>query len=120
MIRFVHWVIVAMPLIASPAFAHAFLERAEPPVGSEVASPPHRITLKFTEGIEPFFSTIEVRDAQGALVATGKPHTAPGDNRELDLDLPDLHSGRYTVTWHVTSVDTHKTEGSFQFTVGHS
>ena len=119
MIRSVHWLTLAMLLVASPAFAHAFLERAEPPVGSEVASPPHRLTLKFTEGVEPRFSTVEVRDAQGTSLATGKPHTVAGDNRELELDLPDLHSGRYTVTWHVTSVDTHKTEGSFQFSVVH-
>ena len=48
-----------------------------------------------------------------------KPHIAPGDDRKLLVDLPDLHAGHYTVTWHVTSVDTHKTEGSFQFSVVH-
>ena len=52
-------------------------------------------------------------------MAVGKPHTAPGDDRRLLVDVPDLHAGHYKVTWHVTSVDTHKTEGSFQFSVIH-
>jgi methionine-rich copper-binding protein CopC len=108
---------MAMLLLASPAFAHALLERASPPVGSEVAAPPQQITLTFSEGVEPLFSTIEVRDPQGAPVVTGKPRTDPENNRKLMIELPVLRSGTYTVIWHVTSVDTHKTEGRFQFTV---
>jgi methionine-rich copper-binding protein CopC len=37
----------------------------------------------------------------------------------LSVQLPKLVPGTYTVSWHVTSVDTHKTEGNFQFTVTH-
>jgi methionine-rich copper-binding protein CopC len=108
---------LAMLSVASPAFAHAMLERASPLVGSEVAAAPHEITLTFTEGVEPLFSTIELRDAHGTAVATGKPRTEQGNNRRLIVELPALGSGSYTVTWHATSVDTHKTEGSYQFTV---
>jgi hypothetical protein len=105
--------------ITSPAFAHAMLERASPPVGSEAASPPHAIVLTFTEGVEPLFSSIEVRNAAGAVVIAGKPHAEAGNARKLVLDLPALQHGKYTVIWHVTSEDTHKTEGSFQFSVAH-
>ena len=108
---------VAMVLLASPAFAHAFLERASPPVGSEVSAPPHQIVLTFTEGVEPLFSSIDVLDAQGVSVATAKPRGDAGDNRKLAVDVPTLRSRTYTVIWHVTSVDTHKTEGRFQFTI---
>ena len=48
----------------------------------------------------------------------GKPHVAPGNDRRLVIDLPKLSAGTYTVIWHVTSVDTHKTEDSFTFHVG--
>ena len=108
---------LAMLSATPPAFAHAMLERASPLVGSEVATAPHEITLTFTEGVEPLFSTIELRDAHGAVVATGKARTEQGNNRRLIVELPALGSGSYTVTWHATSVDTHKTEGSYQFTV---
>jgi copper resistance protein C len=110
---------VATLALASPAFAHAFLERASPPVGSEVGTSPPEVYITFTEGVEPLFSTIEVRGAGGAAIAAGKPHSAPGNDRRLVVDLPKLPAGTYTVIWHATSVDTHKTEGSYQFTVTH-
>ncbi len=108
---------LAMLLSASPAFAHAFLERASPPVGSELAASPPELYITFTEGVEPLFSAIEVQDANGAAVTTGKPHLAPDNDRRLVVELPKLPPGTYKVIWHVTSVDTHKTEGNYQFTI---
>lgn len=102
--------------MASQAHAHALLQRAAPPAGSRIATPPHQIVLMFTEAVEPSFSTIELRDPHGAALAIGALRTANG-GRELIADLPQLGSGRYSVIWHATSVDTHKTEGSYQFTI---
>ncbi len=115
--RIVSLSLLAMLLAASPAWAHAFLERASPPVGSELPTPPSQLVLTFTEGVEPLFSTIELRNAQGTAVPLVKPTTAANDKRQLVVQLPPLADGSYTVIWHVTSVDTHKTEGSFHFTV---
>jgi copper resistance protein C len=106
-------------LIPASSFAHAFLERANPPVGSETAASPSELAITFTEGVEPLFSTIEVHDANDAVLSTGKPHTAPNNDRRLTVELPKLPPGTYTVIWHVTSVDTHKTEGSYRFTISH-
>jgi methionine-rich copper-binding protein CopC len=36
----------------------------------------------------------------------------------MRLGVGTLPPGNYTVSWHVTSVDTHKTQESFSFTVG--
>jgi len=33
------------------------------------------------------------------------------------LNLPPLTPGHYKVSWHVVSVDTHRTEGSFSFDI---
>lgn len=119
MMRALGLVVLAMPCLASPAMAHAFLERAEPPVGSEVGSAPHELVLTFTEGVEPLFTTVRLQDEAGGAVSTSKPRTEPGNDRKLVVQLPNLHAGTYTVTWHATSVDTHKTEGQFKFTVVH-
>ncbi|MFI4979865.1 MAG: copper resistance protein CopC [Nevskiales bacterium] len=119
LMRPAHLLAMAMLSIASPAFAHAFLERASPLVGSEVVVSPPELSITFTEGVEPLFSTIELRDANGAAISTGKPRVAPDNNRRLTIGLPKLPPGTYTVIWHATSVDTHKTEGSYQFTVSH-
>jgi copper resistance protein C len=122
MVEFMRWpnlVGLALVVLASPAFAHAFLERAYPPVGSEIATSPPELAITFTEGVEPLFSAIELHGPNGAAVSAGTPHVAPGNNRILSVQLPKLPPGTYTVSWHVTSVDTHKTEGNFQFTVTH-
>ncbi len=51
---------------------------------------------------------------------TGDSHLWRGrdDQRTLPVALPNLLRGRYTVTWHGTSLDTHKTQGRFDFTAG--
>ncbi len=107
----------AMLCLASPAFAHAFLQHASPPVGSELPVAPSAVTITYTEGVEPDFSTIEVRNAQGTRVDQADPHLLNGEQTKLSVSLPRLPPGQYTVIWHVTSVDTHKTEGRFTFSV---
>jgi hypothetical protein len=103
-------------LIGQAAFAHAFLDRASPAVGSEVTGSPPALNLTYTEPVEPVFSTVKVTDASGARVDEGKP--APlDDGHVLSVKLKPLPPGVYAVEWHVTSVDTHKTEGHFTFTV---
>ena len=103
-------------LIGPAAFAHAFLDRASPAVGSEVAGSPPALNLTYTEPVEPLFSTVQVTNASGARVDQGKP-TPEDDGRILSVKLKTLPPGLYKVEWHVTSVDTHKTEGHFTFTV---
>jgi methionine-rich copper-binding protein CopC len=117
MMRLAILLVLAMWTMASPASAHALLERALPPVGSEITGPPRQIVLTFTEGVEPLFSTIELHGAGGSVVPTSKPQSPSGNNRQLAVDLPTLPGGEYTVIWHAASVDTHKTEGSYRFTI---
>jgi methionine-rich copper-binding protein CopC len=109
--------LVALLIPASPASAHAFLQRASPPVGSELPVSPAAVTITYTEGVEPDFSTIEVDDSHGTRVDKADPHLLDGDQTKLSVSLPKLPPGTYTVSWHVTSVDTHKTEGRFTFSV---
>ena len=105
-----------LSLLAVHASAHAFLKTANPAVGSTVSPPPAQVVINFTEGVEPAFSTITVQNAQGAQVATGKPHLAGGDTH-LTIAVKPLPPGTYTVVWRATATDTHKTQGSFKFTV---
>jgi len=103
---------------APGAFAHAFLDRAQPAVGSTVRQPPAEVRIWFTEAVEPAFSTIAVLDAQGQHVEKGKATLDPGNRTLLEVSVPALPPGRYKVVWRVISVDTHRTEGSFTFSVG--
>lgn len=97
------------------AHAHAMLASASPPVGGSVGAAPHQVTLSFTQGLEPAFSSVQVTDSKGARVDAGKAQVS---GSTMTVGLKALSPGTYRVHWHVLSVDTHKTEGSFSFRVG--
>jgi hypothetical protein len=101
---------------ASPAFAHAFLVKADPSVGSTVASAPSQLLLTYTEGLEVPFCSVVVKSATGA-VENGKPQAVSGHRNKMSVPLHITAPGTYTVTWHAVAVDTHHTQGSFKFTV---
>jgi methionine-rich copper-binding protein CopC len=94
--------------------AHAMLDHASPPVGGTVGSSPGQVTLYFTQQLEPKFSGAEVRNASGARVDRGKSISG----NVMRIGVGALPVGAYTVTWHALSVDTHTTQGSFNFRVG--
>jgi methionine-rich copper-binding protein CopC len=102
------------PAIAS---AHAFLDHAEPKVGSTDNVAPKQLTLHFTQAVEPSFSSVKVTDADGKQVDKGDTTVDSNDGTRVTLSLQDLPPGTYKVEWKVTSVDTHKTHGSFNFSV---
>jgi hypothetical protein len=104
--------VAALPLCAG---AHAFLDHSEPRVGTSVDASPPAVTLFFTEPIEPAFSRVDVETEDGKKVET-EPARHPAPDR-LELPLPALAPGEYTVRWAVVSVDTHPTAGKFTFTV---
>jgi hypothetical protein len=103
------------PLAVTAARAHAFLDHASPLVGSTVRTAPHEVALSYTQNLEAAFSSVEVTDASGARVDQGKPQVSGSTMR---VGLKSIGPGTYKVRWHVLSVDTHTTEGSFTFHVG--
>ena len=103
---------------AAPVGAHAFLERADPRVGSTVHGSPDAVRLWFTERLEPAYSRFEVVDDKGRPVSIGQTQVDPADPRSLRALVPALPPGRYRVRWRVLSVDSHVTEGDFTFRVG--
>jgi methionine-rich copper-binding protein CopC len=103
------------PLATTAARAHAFLDHASPLVCSTVRTAPHEVALSYTQDLEAAFSTVEVTDASGARVDQGKPQISGSTMR---VGLKSIGPGSYKVRWHVLSVDTHTTEGSFTFHVG--
>lgn len=108
---------LAFALAASEAFAHAQLERATPPVGGTVTAP-KEIRLEFSEGVEPKFTGVTLTSSGGVSVPVGRARTEVGNAAVLIVPIDrSLSPGVYTVRWHAVSVDTHHTQGDFQFTV---
>jgi copper resistance protein C len=102
---------------APSAWAHAFLDHASPAVGSSVPASPPVVTLWFTQDLEAAFSGVTVTDEAGQRVDLGKAQIPQGSSDELQIGLKPLTPGTYLVTWHVVSVDTHPTEGTFTFEI---
>jgi len=111
---------VGLGLIATgpAAQAHALLDHASPPAGSAVATAPPVLSLSFTQELEPAFTSVMVTNEAGQRVDLGNAQVPPGAPAELRVGLRPLPPGTYTVSWRVVSVDTHPTEGRFQFTIG--
>ena len=106
--------LVPLLLSGAAAQAHAFLDRANPRVGSTVRSAPRQVTLWFSQKLEPSFSSAQITDGSGARVDQG----ARISGMQIHVPVKSLPPGTYRVRWRVLSVDTHTTEGSFSFRVG--
>jgi methionine-rich copper-binding protein CopC len=106
--------VVVLLLLCGVAGAHAFLEQAEPRVGSSTSTPPREVALRFTQDLEPAFSGASITDAAGRRVDMGD---AVIRGNEMHVALRQIGAGVYRVTWRVLSVDTHVTEGAFSFRV---
>ena len=109
----------ALAIGAAPAVrAHAFLDHASPAVGSSVPTAPAVVILWFTQDLEPAFSNVTVTNEAGQRVDLGNAQFPQDSPAELQIGLQPLAPGTYLVSWHVVSVDTHPTEGTFTFDVG--
>jgi methionine-rich copper-binding protein CopC len=105
---------------ASLAQAHSYPDHSSPLAESVLARSPAKVSIWFTEALEPKYSAIDVTDADGNPVKSGRSTLDPKNPTLLEVRLKPLMPGRYTVKWHVTAVDTHATQGEFSFTVAKS
>ena len=96
------------------ASAHATLDQASPPAGSTLHSAPQEVLLTFTERLEAAFSMIEVTDAGGTRVDSGKSEV---NGSTMRVGLKVLPDGQYRVHWRAISTDTHRVEGNFTFNI---
>ena len=63
--------IILLLSVLTPASAHGFLVRAVPEDGAVLDRAPARVQYWFSESLEPAFSKLTVRDANGEIVASG-------------------------------------------------
>ena len=102
-------------LLPAAAGAHAVLERATPTYGERLREAPARVVLRFSQAVEALPTSIEVRDASGAVVS--RPAVAGPDGRTIASPLRRLPRGAYTVRWHAPASDGHVISGVYTFGV---
>jgi copper resistance protein C len=118
--RIVLPLLVGVVLLAGgprPGWGHAFPERAEPRVGSAVQGSPPAVRIWFDGELEPAFCQVSVTDGSGRRIDRGDARVDAGNRRLLQVSLPAVPPGVYTVHWSVLSIDGHRTTGDFRFTV---
>jgi copper resistance protein C len=109
--------LAALLLFAPTALAHAFLDHADPKVGSAVNQSPATVEVWFTEDFDTSGSGLEVQDANGNQVDKQDCHVDPKDKAALIVSLKNLPPGKYKVIWHALCLQGHKTHGDFKFEV---
>ncbi|KJK12070.1 hypothetical protein UB45_10420 [Terrabacter sp. 28] len=105
--------------VAGRAAAHAQLVHSDPSSGEVRATSPAAVTLTFGEPVDRSSSSIAVFDDHLRRLSVGAVSLAGRDGTALAVSLPAaLARGTYTVSWSVSSADTHPVSGSFRFSVG--
>lgn len=103
--------------VSAPAFAHAHLKSATPPING-TASSPSELDLMFSEGLNLKFTGVKLMSPDKKAVATGDATLGAGGDTTLVVPVSaPLAPGAYTVEWHALSTDGHKTNGHYKFTV---
>ena len=102
-------------LLIQGSWAHAFVDHAEPAVGSQIHSAPIQVKIWFTEKLEPALSKIQVFDSSGQEIDKLDVKIDQSNAVVLTVSLPALKPGKYKVVWRAVSVDTHVTTGNFMF-----
>jgi methionine-rich copper-binding protein CopC len=106
------FITMSAPLV----FAHSHPLSMEPAANATTSSP-EKVIIHFSGDLESKFSSITVSNATGQVVSKSASVVGPGDTKLMTVALPHLPSGIYTVRWVAVSVDSHRTQGEYNFTV---
>jgi hypothetical protein len=99
------------------AAAHALLLKSEPARRAQLSKAPSELRLWFNERLEAAYAEVSVLDANGKPVTDARGSVAENDAKLLLLKLPPLAAGKYLVKFRVLSVDGHRVQSQFPFTI---
>jgi methionine-rich copper-binding protein CopC len=106
-------VVAGVLLPGAPAWAHNQLAGSAPASGATLPAAPATVTLRFTEALNPEFTTIAVSDGARRRVPTSAP-VVDGTSGTVTVDGA-MANGVYTVAFRTVSVDGHTVQGSYTF-----
>ena len=101
---------------AAPAAAHATLIGTVPAADGVIDAVPELVELRFDEPVETVEGAIQVFGPGGDRVDTATVEaTDGGATLRAPVEAGTDAEGTYTVSWRVTSADSHTLSGSFVF-----
>ncbi len=107
---------LACAVSAHAVFAHARPQQQSPAPDATVDAP-SEVSIDFSEGLEPAFSTLIVIDAAGKHVEAAKATVDTANKKHMSVPLNHLGTGAYQVEWTAVADDGHKTNGHYLFNV---
>ncbi|HWE60494.1 MAG TPA: CopD family protein [Chloroflexota bacterium] len=111
--------LLAAFVLPGRAAAHAHLVRADLAPDSHLVVHAGTYHFWFDEALNQSLSRIVVRNAQGQQVNSDTGRVDPANGEKLDVMLPALPNGQYSVFWTSDSAqDGHILHGFYVFTVG--
>jgi methionine-rich copper-binding protein CopC len=107
---------VLFAAVVASAYAHGIVETSTLEPGSRLSAPPSEIRLRFSEALEPTFTSVKLFGPSGQQVTTPeKAHVE--DGKTVIQPLPPLPSGAYKAQWMSAGHDGHHIQGELTFTV---
>lgn len=105
--------IIGLPFVVN---AHVRMLECSPEPDSVLNTSPEKVSITFLGSVEPAFSKIEVYDEKGNRVS--KKTTFHDNDTIMEVELEkNLPPGVYTVKWKCVSIDGHKQNKEFRFTI---
>lgn len=108
--------ILAAAFGITAASAHPKLLSASPAANAVVAAP-GKIEMRFSEGLIPAFASIDLVDKKTSAKVAVKTSVSGGGKVLTGVPAKPLAAGAWHLTYHVTSVDTHRVQAGYDFTV---
>jgi copper transport protein len=100
--------------LASQAWAHASLIKAEPADGAVVPTAPAALTLTFNEPVSPLVMRLIGPAGEAIALVPGA-----SENATVTITAPaTMAHGTYVLSWRVISADGHPVGGAVVFSVG--
>jgi copper transport protein len=111
--------LLALFMLPGRALAHAHLVRADLAPNSHLRVSVGTVRFWFDEPLNPALSRILILNRQGQQVNVDTGELNAGNDEELDLTVPTLPDGLYSVRWtSASALDGHIMHGFYLFTVG--
>ena len=102
-------------------YGHAFVTNSNPSPSQSISISPKQIDVYFSEPVDLRYSDLKVLDSSGKEVDLGKVSYKGSNELSLQVSVPELKDGAYTVSTSVLSqIDGHVTENAFVFAIGHA
>ena len=111
------FLVALLCVLPGAALGHAFPDHSDPKVGAILAVSPDRVRIWFDSDLEPVSATIMVHNKAGALVDNKDGRVDSSDTKLLEVSLPHLSPGTYSVNWSVVSKEGHRSEGEYTFVI---